>query len=82
MMELQRRPKDVPEHRYCVTKPIAMKVCRLCFRNVQSPMTSLCNKLILLFEFILKCFMAYIHIFVRVHNSRQNKEKLLAQREI
>ena len=35
---------------------------RIYFNNVQSLMASLCNKLILLFEFILQCFMADIHI--------------------
>ena len=46
-----------------------MKICRLfplfvkiCFKNVQSPMTSFCNNLILLFELILQRFMADIHI--------------------
>ena len=69
MMNLQRMPKDVTEHRYCVTEHISMKICRLfslfvkiCFENVQSPMTSLCNNLILLFEFILQRFVADIHI--------------------
>ena len=69
MMDLQRMPKHVMEHRYCVTKHISMKICRLFplfvkikFKNVQSPMTSLFNNIILLFEFILQCFMADIHI--------------------
>ena len=69
MINLQRRPKDVMEHRYCVTELISTKICRLFpllvrifFENVQSPMTNLCNKLILLFEFIYQCFMADIHI--------------------
>ena len=35
---------------------------KICFKNVQSPMTSLCSNLILLFEFILQPFMANIHI--------------------
>ena len=46
-----------------------MKICRLfplfvelCFKNVQSPMTSLGNNVILLFELILQRFMADIHI--------------------
>ena len=46
-----------------------MKICwlfplfaKICFKNVQSPMNSLCNDLILLFEFILHRFMANIHI--------------------
>ena len=46
-----------------------MKICwlfplfvKICFKNVQSPMTSLSNNLILLFEFILQRFMANIHI--------------------
>ena len=29
MMALQRMPKDVIEHRYCVTEHIPMKICRL-----------------------------------------------------
>ena len=60
MMELQRMPKDVTEHRHCVKEHISMKVCWLfplsvtiCFKNVQSPMASLCNNLTLLFEFTL-----------------------------
>ena len=62
-------PKDVMEHSYCVTEHMSMKIGRLfplfviiCFINVQSPMTSLCNNLILLFEFILHHFMADIRI--------------------
>ena len=62
-------PKDVMEHRYCVTEHMSMKNCRLftlfvkiCFINVQSSMTSLCNNLILLFQCILHRFMADIHI--------------------
>ena len=46
-----------------------MKICwlfsffaKICFKNVHSPMTSLCNSLILLFEFILQCFTANVHI--------------------
>ena len=35
---------------------------KICFKNVQSSMTSLCNNCILLVEFILQCFMANIHI--------------------
>ena len=69
MIDLQRMPKDLMEHRYCVTEHMSRKICRLfplfvkiCFINVQSPMTSLCNNLILLFEFILHCFMADIFI--------------------
>ena len=68
-MDLQRRHKDVMEHRYCVTELISMKIGRLfslfvriSLKDVQSPMTSLCNKLILLFEFILQCFMSDLHI--------------------
>ena len=73
MKDLQRMPKDVMEHRYCVTEQMSMKICRLfplfvkiCFINVQSPMTCLCNNLILLFEFILHRFMADIHIVWKV----------------
>ena len=69
MMDLQRRPKNVMEHRYCITELISMKICRLfplfvrvCFKIVHSLMTSLCNKFTLLFEFILQCFIADIHI--------------------
>ena len=46
-----------------------MKICWLfplfvkkCYENVQSSMTSLCNNLILLFDFILLRFIANIHI--------------------
>ena len=49
-----------------------MKICRLfprfakiCLKNVQSPMTSLCNNLILLFGLILQRFMANIHIVLK-----------------
>ena len=35
---------------------------KMCFKNIQSPTTSLCNNLILLFEFILQRFMTNIHI--------------------
>ena len=45
-----------------------MKICwlfllfvKICCKNVQSPMTSLCNNLTLLFEFILHRFKANIH---------------------
>ena len=69
MIDLQRMHKDVMQHRYCVRGNMSMKICRLvalfviiCFINVQSPMTSLCNNLLLLFEFILHRFMADIHI--------------------
>ena len=69
MMDLQRMPKYVTEGIYCVTEHIIMKICRLfllfvkiCFKKVQSPKTSLCNYLILLFEFILQRFMTDIHI--------------------
>ena len=69
MMNLQRMPKDVMEQRYCVTEHMAMKICRffplfvnMCLKNVQSPLTNLCKNLILLFEFILQCFMADIYI--------------------
>ena len=72
MMDLQGMPKDVTEHRCCVMEYISMKICwsfplflKICFKNVQSPMTSLCNNLILLFEFILKRFMANIHIVLK-----------------
>ena len=58
-MGLQRMLKDVMEHRYYVTEHMSMEICRLfplfvkmCFKNVQSPMTSLRKNLILLFEFI------------------------------
>ena len=61
-------PKDVTEHR-CVMEHISMKICwlfphfvKICFKNVQSPITSLCNNLILLFEIILQRFMANIHV--------------------
>ena len=54
---------------YCVTEHMSMKICRLfslfvkmCFKNVQSPMISLCKNEILLFEFILQRFMADIYI--------------------
>ena len=64
------------EHRYCVMDLISIKICRLfpvfakiCFKNVQSPMTSLCNKLVLLFEFILKCLWLIFIKFGRVHCS-------------
>ena len=50
MMDLQRMAKDVMEHRCCVAELISMKICwlfpffvKICFKNVQSPMTSLCN---------------------------------------
>ena len=69
MMGLQRMPKYVMEHRYWVMEHTSMKLCRLFplfdkiyFKNVQSPMTSICNNIILLFEFILQRFMADIHI--------------------
>ena len=69
MMDIQRMPKDVTEHRCCVTEYISMKICwifplfvKICFKNVQSPMTCLCNDIISLFEFILQHFMADIHI--------------------
>ena len=41
-------------------------------------MTSLCNNTILLFEFILQCFIAAINIYSlgRVHSSRLNNEEL------
>ena len=62
-------PKDVMEHRCCVTEHISMKICwlfpfsvKICFKNVQSSMTSLYNNWILLFEFILQRLMADIHI--------------------
>ena len=51
-----------------------MKICstwlfplfiRICFENVQSPMASLCNNLILLFEFILQRSMADIRIVLK-----------------
>ena len=69
MIDLQRMSKDVIEHRYCVTEHISMKICRLfplfikiSFKNVQSPMTSFCNNIILLVEFILQRFIVDIHI--------------------
>ena len=37
-----------------------------CFKIVQSPMTSLCNNLILLFEFVLRRFMANNHIVLKI----------------
>ena len=50
-----------------------MEICNLCpffvkicFKIVQSPMTSLCNNLILLFEFVLRRFMANIHIVLKI----------------
>ena len=64
MIDLQRMPKDVMEHRCCVMEYLSMKVCWLFphfVKNVQSPMTSLCNNLILLFKFILQRCMANIH---------------------
>ena len=46
-----------------------MKICwlfplfvKICLKNVQSSMTSLCNNLILLFEYILVRFIANIRI--------------------
>ena len=46
-----------------------MKICRLFslfakiqFKNIQLPMPSLCNNIILLLELILQRFMADIHI--------------------
>ena len=69
MMNLQRMPKDFTELRYCVTEHIDMKICRLfplfvkiCLKNVQSPMTSLCNNFIVLFVFILQRLMTDIYI--------------------
>ena len=44
-------------------------------------MASLCDNIILLVEFILRRFMADIHIVGRVNSSRLNNEKLQAQRE-
>ena len=62
-------PKDVTEYRNCVTEHASMKICflftlfiKICFKNVQSLMASLCNNLILLFEFIFQRFMADIRI--------------------
>ena len=62
-------PKDVTEHIYCVMEHLSKKICwffplfvKICFKNVQSPMASLFNNLILLFEFILQHFMANIQI--------------------
>ena len=64
-------PKDVTEHRCCVMEHISIKICwlfprfvKICFKNVQSSMTSLCNNLIILhvFEIILQRFMVNIHI--------------------
>ena len=63
----QRMPKNAMKHRYCVTEHIYVKICRLFplfvkieFKNLQLPMTSLCNNVILLFEIILQRFMADI----------------------
>ena len=39
---------------------------KICSKIVQSPMTSLCNNLILLFEFVLQRFMANIHIVLKI----------------
>ena len=68
MMDLQRMSKEFMEHKYCATEHISMKICRLfplivkiLFKNVQSPMTGLCNNIILLFEFILQCLVDDIH---------------------
>ena len=69
MMALQRMPKYVIEHRYCVTEHIPIKyvgyfqyLLKYNLKNVRSPITSLCNNIILLFEFILQRFMDDIHI--------------------
>ena len=57
-MDLQSRPKDVMEHRYCVTELKSMKSCTLFsvfveinFKNVKSLMKTLCNYFKLLFDF-------------------------------
>ena len=65
-------PKDVMEHRHCVTEIISMKICRVFplfikiqFKNVQSQMTSVCNNIILLVEFILQRSMPDIHVVLK-----------------
>ena len=82
MIDLQRMSKYVMEHRYWITEHMSMKICRsfplfvkMCFKNVQSPMTSLYKNLILLFEFILQRLWLIFIQFGRVHRSRLNNEK-------
>ena len=70
MMDLQRSPEDVTDHRYGVTELISTKIIRLfpLFVRICSKMSNhqrpvfFCNQLILLFEFTLQCFMSDIHI--------------------